>query len=51
LTNSPLPTSSCKYSLRAPRKGHAIKAFIADIRKAFPDVNFWGAADLVAEGE
>jgi predicted ester cyclase len=26
-----------------------IKAFMTDFRKAFPDFNFWGAADLIAE--
>ena len=41
-----------QYSLHAPRKGHAdIKAFMTDFRKAFPDLNFWGAADLIAEGD
>ena len=41
-----------QYSLHAPRKGHAdIEAFMTDFRKAFPDLNFWGAADLIAEGD
>jgi predicted ester cyclase len=41
-----------QYSLHAPRNGHAdIKAFMTDFRKAFPDLNFWGAADLIAEGD
>ena len=41
-----------KYSLHEPRRGHAdIKAFMTDFRKAFPDLNFWGAADLIAEGD
>jgi len=45
------PDMLLQYSLHAPRKGHAdIKAFMADFRKAFPDLNFWGAADLIAEG-
>jgi predicted ester cyclase len=40
------------YSLHEPRKGHAdIKAFMRDFRAAFPDLNFWGAADLIAEGD
>lgn len=40
------------YSLHEPRKGHAdIKAFMTDFRAAFPDLNFWGAADLIAEGD
>jgi predicted ester cyclase len=37
------------YSLHAPRRGHEdIKAFKTDFRTAFPDLNFWGAADLIA---
>src|ERR1700721_1773335 len=41
-----------QYSLHAPRRGHAdIKAFMSDFREAFPDLNFWGAADLIAEGD
>ena len=40
-----------QYSLHAPRRGHAdIKAFMSEFREAFPDLNFWGAADLIAEG-
>ena len=46
------PDMLLQYSLHAPRKGHAdIKAFMADFREAFPDLNFWGAADLIAEGD
>src|SRR3984957_1507209 len=46
------PDMLLQYSLHAPRKGRAdIKAFMADFRKAFPDLNFWGAADLIAEGD
>lgn len=46
------PDMLLQYSLHAPRKGHAaIKAFMADFRKAFPDLNFRGAADLIAEGD
>src|ERR1700757_2698699 len=46
------PDMLLQYSLHAPRKGHAdIKAFMTDFRKAFPDLNFWGAADLSAEGD
>ena len=41
-----------QYSLHEPRRGIAdIKAFMADFRRAFPNLNFWGAADLIAEGE
>jgi predicted ester cyclase len=46
------PDMLLQYSLHAPRKGHAdIKAFMSDFRAAFPDLNFWGAADLIAEGD
>jgi predicted ester cyclase len=46
------PDMLLQYSLHAPRKGRAdIKAFMTDFRKAFPDLNFWGAADLIAEGD
>jgi predicted ester cyclase len=41
-----------KYSLHEPRRGREdIRAFMADFRAAFPDLNFWGAADLIAEGD
>ena len=41
-----------KYSLHEPRKGRAdIKAFMTDFRAAFPDLNFRGTADLIAEGD
>jgi len=41
-----------QYSLHEPRRGIAdIKAFMADFRSAFPTLHFWGAADLIAEGE
>ena len=46
------PDMLLQYSLHAPRRGRDdIKAFMADFRKAFPDLNFWGAADLIAEGD
>jgi predicted ester cyclase len=38
--------------LHEPRRGHEdIKAFMTGFREAFPDLNFWGAADLIAEGD
>jgi len=41
-----------KFSLHEPRKGHEdIKGFMTDFRAAFPDLNFWGTADLIAEGD
>ena len=41
-----------QYSLHAPRRGrNDVKAFMADFRKAFPDLNFWGTADLIAKDD
>jgi predicted ester cyclase len=41
-----------QYSLHAPRRGRAdVKAFMTGFRKAFPDLSFAGAADLIAEGD
>jgi len=46
------PDMLLKYSLHEPRKGRDdIKAFITDFREAFPDLNFWGTADLIADGD
>jgi predicted ester cyclase len=46
------PDMLLQYSLHAPRRGREdIKAFMADFRAAFPDLNFRGAADLIAEGD
>jgi predicted ester cyclase len=40
------------YSLHEPRRGREdIKAFMKDFRRAFPDLAFGGAADLIAEGD
>ena len=41
-----------QYSLHEPRRGRDdIKAFMTDSARAFPDLNFWGAADFIAEGD
>jgi len=46
------PDMLLRYSLHEPRRGRDdIKAFMVDFRKAFPDLNFWGTADLIAEGD
>ena len=46
------PEMLLQYSLHEPRRGHEdIKAFMTGFRDAFPDLNFWGAADLIAEGD
>ena len=46
------PNMHLRYSLHEPRNGRAdIKAFMTDFRSAFPDLHFWGTADLIAEGD
>lgn len=46
------PDMLLQYSLHEPRRGHDdIKAFMTGFREAFPNLNFWGAADLIAEGD
>ena len=46
------PNMLLKYSLHEPRRGRSdIKAFMTDFRGAFPDLYFWGTADLIAEGD
>lgn len=46
------PDMLLQYSLHEPRRGHQdIKAFMSAFREAFPDLNFWGTADLIAEGD
>ena len=46
------PNMLLKYSLHEPRRGRDdIRAFMKDFRAAFPDLNFWGTADLIAEGD
>src|SRR5882762_11851413 len=39
-----------QYSLHRPRHGREdIRAFIQGFREAFPDLNFWGTAPLLAD--
>ena len=46
------PDMLLQHSLHEPRRGREdIKAFMTGFREAFPDLNFWGAADLIAEGD
>jgi predicted ester cyclase len=46
------PDMLLQYSLHAARRGREdIKAFMSGFREAFPDPNFWGAGDLIAEGD
>jgi predicted ester cyclase len=45
------PNMLLQYSLHAPRRGREdVRNFMLDFRAAFPDLKFWGAADLIAEG-
>lgn len=46
------PDMLLKYSLHEPCRGRDdIRAFMNDFRAAFPDLQFWGTADLIAEGD
>jgi len=46
------PDMLLKYSLHEPRRGRAdIKEFMNGFRQSFPDLNFWGTAELIAEGD
>jgi predicted ester cyclase len=46
------PDMLLQYSLHEPRRGHQdIKDFMSSFREAFPDLKFWGTADLIAEGD
>jgi predicted ester cyclase len=46
------PDMLLRYSLHEPRRRRDdIKAFMTDFRSAFPDLNFWGTANLIAEGD
>lgn len=41
-----------QYSLHALRRGREdVRNFMVGFREAFPDLNFWGAANLIAEGD
>jgi predicted ester cyclase len=46
------PNMLLQYSLHAPRRGRDdVRDFMEGFRAAFPDLNFWGAAELIAEGD
>jgi len=46
------PDMLLQYSLHAPRRGRDdVRNFMMVFRAAFPNLNFWGAADLIAEGD
>src|SRR5262249_42965523 len=46
------PDIRFEYSMHAPRRGREdVRKFATEFRAAFPDLNFWGTADLIAEGD
>jgi predicted ester cyclase len=46
------PDIRFEYSLHAPCRGRdEVRAFATTFRAAFPDLAFWGRADLLAEGD
>jgi predicted ester cyclase len=46
------PDMALRYSLHRSRHGREdIKAFMYGFREAFPDLNFWGTAPLLSDGD
>lgn len=46
------PDMLLQYSLHAPRRGRKdVRDFMNGFREAFPDLEFGGVADLIAEGD
>jgi predicted ester cyclase len=46
------PDIRFEYSMHKPRRGREdVRTFATEFRAAFPDLNFWGTADLIAEGD
>jgi predicted ester cyclase len=46
------PAIRFEYSLHTPLRGReAVREFAGKFRAAFPDLNFWGTAGLIAEGD
>ncbi len=40
------------YPMHGPIRGRdAVREMVAEFRAAFPDLNFWGVGDLIAEGD
>jgi predicted ester cyclase len=46
----PVSASSTRCTRRAAGRDE-VRGFAAKFRAAFPDLNFWGTADLIAEGD
>jgi predicted ester cyclase len=46
------PEIRFEYSMHAPLRGRdQVRQFADTFRAAFPDLSFWGTADLIAEGD
>ncbi len=46
------PDIRFEYSMHAPCRGRdEVKRFATGFRAAFPDLNFWGTAELIGEGD
>ncbi|MGH3393274.1 MAG: ester cyclase [Streptosporangiaceae bacterium] len=46
------PDIRFEYSLHKPRRGRDdVRQFAEKFRASFPDLSFWGTADLIAEGD
>ncbi|MEY9932462.1 putative ester cyclase [Catenulispora sp. GP43] len=46
------PDIRFEYSLHQPMRGRdQVRDFATKFRTAFPDLNFWGTADLIGEGD
>jgi hypothetical protein len=46
------PNIRFSYSLHAPCQGRdQVRAFATTFRQAFPDLSFWGTAELLGEGD
>ncbi|GAA5149662.1 ester cyclase [Pseudonocardia eucalypti] len=46
------PDIRFEYSMHAPCRGRdQVREFATKFRSAFPDLNFWGTAELIAEGD
>ena len=46
------PDIRFEYSMHAPCRGrNEVRAFAEKFRASFPDLNFWGTAELLGEGD
>lgn len=47
-----VPDLLVHYPMHGPRQGtEVIKKMMTEFREAFPDLNFWGVGELIAEGD